>query len=272
MESLYAELASNGLLGPTPPAHLADYLGAPGLMGATLERAGIVPDASMAQVGAGTGWDGVGEGAICMEVGKGSVIGLRCIPHTSTRQNRNPTQNPSAPPPGKAKPPTPPNPPQPQNPPLSGNSTSHSTPPSDPNPPNPPPQKVRQAVAEYAALPLGSAALHERLPHVKTLLLFGAERTGKSLLSHVGLALRGGCGWEEGEEPAQPPGLLGVVGRAGSEGAVWGGARGGNPNPPERSPSVSVNRGPVANTQPPLSPTSSKPRPPRSPPTRRSPP
>ncbi|GBF95030.1 hypothetical protein Rsub_07531 [Raphidocelis subcapitata] len=99
MESLYAELVSNGILVKPQTAHVADYLGGPGLMGATLERAGIVPDASMAQ--------------------------------------------------------------------------------------------IRQAVAEYAALPLGSASVHERLPYVKTLLLFGAERTGKSLLSHAVASMTG---------------------------------------------------------------------------------
>jgi hypothetical protein len=51
MESLYAELVSNGILVPVPPVHIQDYLGAYSYMGATLEKAGIIPDPSMAQVG-----------------------------------------------------------------------------------------------------------------------------------------------------------------------------------------------------------------------------
>lgn len=50
MESLYAELVSAGVLVKAPAVHVQDYLGAYGYMGSTLERAGIVPDASMAQV------------------------------------------------------------------------------------------------------------------------------------------------------------------------------------------------------------------------------
>ncbi|KAI8469151.1 MAG: hypothetical protein J3K34DRAFT_514240 [Monoraphidium minutum] len=99
MESLYAELVSNGVLVRVPPAHMADYLGAHGFMGATLDKAGIVPDPSMAQ--------------------------------------------------------------------------------------------IRQAVSEYAILPLGSAALHERLPYTRAMLLFGAPRTGKTLLSHAVAAMTG---------------------------------------------------------------------------------
>lgn len=54
------------------------------------------------------------------------------------------------------------------------------------------PRQIRQAVAEYAILPLGCAALHQRLPHVPTLLLFGAERTGKTMLAQVGQGKGGG--------------------------------------------------------------------------------
>lgn len=51
MESLFAELVSNGILRRTPSSTIQDYLGASGLMGSTLEAAGLLPDASMAQVG-----------------------------------------------------------------------------------------------------------------------------------------------------------------------------------------------------------------------------
>lgn len=51
MESLFAELASNGVLTAPPKVELADYLGGYSYMGATLEKAGIIPDPSMAQVG-----------------------------------------------------------------------------------------------------------------------------------------------------------------------------------------------------------------------------
>ena len=42
-----------------------------------------------------------------------------------------------------------------------------------------------QAMTEYAILPLGSQYIHERAPYVKSVLLFGAEKTGKTLLTHV---------------------------------------------------------------------------------------
>lgn len=45
--------------------------------------------------------------------------------------------------------------------------------------------QVRQAVAEFAILPLGSQSVHERLPHIKSLLLYGAPKTGKTMLAHV---------------------------------------------------------------------------------------
>jgi SpoVK/Ycf46/Vps4 family AAA+-type ATPase len=44
-----------------------------------------------------------------------------------------------------------------------------------------------QALTEYSVLPLGSQYIHERAPYVKSLLLYGAEKTGKTLLTHVGL-------------------------------------------------------------------------------------
>ena len=46
--------------------------------------------------------------------------------------------------------------------------------------------QVRQALTEYAVLPLGSQFIHERAPYVKSILVFGGEKTGKTLLSHVG--------------------------------------------------------------------------------------
>lgn len=50
MESLFAELAANNVLGTLPRAELAEYLGGGGYMGATLEKAGLIPEPSMAQV------------------------------------------------------------------------------------------------------------------------------------------------------------------------------------------------------------------------------
>ena len=40
-------------------------------------------------------------------------------------------------------------------------------------------------MAEFGILPLGSQVVHERLPHVKSLLLYGAPKTGKTMLAHV---------------------------------------------------------------------------------------
>ena len=51
MESLFAELVSNGIIQPVPSMHINDYLGSFSYMGSTLEKAGIIPDPSMAQVG-----------------------------------------------------------------------------------------------------------------------------------------------------------------------------------------------------------------------------
>lgn len=50
MESLFAELAANKVLGTLPRAELAEYLGGGGYMGATLEKAGLIPEPSTAQV------------------------------------------------------------------------------------------------------------------------------------------------------------------------------------------------------------------------------
>jgi hypothetical protein len=52
--------------------------------------------------------------------------------------------------------------------------------------PDPSMAQLRASVTEYAILPLGSQYIHERVPHVKSMLLYGAEKTGKTLLSQVG--------------------------------------------------------------------------------------
>jgi ATP-dependent 26S proteasome regulatory subunit len=45
--------------------------------------------------------------------------------------------------------------------------------------------QIRQAVTEFAILPLGSQLAHERLPHIKSLLLYGAPSTGKTMVAQV---------------------------------------------------------------------------------------
>lgn len=45
--------------------------------------------------------------------------------------------------------------------------------------------QIRQALTEYCILPLGSQFLHERAPYTKTLLMYGAEKTGKTLMAQV---------------------------------------------------------------------------------------
>jgi hypothetical protein len=47
--------------------------------------------------------------------------------------------------------------------------------------------QIRQAVTEFAILPLGSQLAHERLPHIKSLLLYGAPSTGKTMVAQVGV-------------------------------------------------------------------------------------
>jgi hypothetical protein len=79
MESLYAELVSNGILVPVAPVHIQDYLGAYSYMGATLEKAGIIPDPSMAQVG--TCWlVGLVGGllAVSLDIDMGSCCACAC--------------------------------------------------------------------------------------------------------------------------------------------------------------------------------------------------
>jgi len=92
IESLFAELVSNGILQPCPHVHVRDYLGSSSFMQATLEKASVIPDPSMAQ--------------------------------------------------------------------------------------------IRTAVTEYGILPLGSQYIHERAPYIKSMLLYGGDKTGKTLLSH----------------------------------------------------------------------------------------
>ncbi len=99
IESLFAELVSNGILVPCPHVHVRDYLGSTSFMQATLEKANVIPDPSMSQ--------------------------------------------------------------------------------------------IRQALTEYAVLPLGSQYIHERAPYVKSVLLYGAEKTGKTLLTHAVANLSG---------------------------------------------------------------------------------
>jgi SpoVK/Ycf46/Vps4 family AAA+-type ATPase len=93
MENLYATLVSNNIIQPVPPNTMGDFIGGFNYLGATLEKAGILPDASLAQ--------------------------------------------------------------------------------------------VRQMVTEYGILPMASRALHERVPHAKTMLLFGTPSCGKTLLSYA---------------------------------------------------------------------------------------
>jgi IQ and AAA domain-containing protein len=50
MESLFAELVSNGILKATARVRVEDYIGSYSFMGATLEKANILPDPSMGQV------------------------------------------------------------------------------------------------------------------------------------------------------------------------------------------------------------------------------
>jgi SpoVK/Ycf46/Vps4 family AAA+-type ATPase len=52
--------------------------------------------------------------------------------------------------------------------------------------PDPSMAQIRQAITEYAVLPLGSQRVHEKLvPHIKALLLYGHHNTGKKLLAHA---------------------------------------------------------------------------------------
>lgn len=53
--------------------------------------------------------------------------------------------------------------------------------------PDPSMAQIRQALTEYSILPLGSQFIHERAPYVKSILLYGAEKTGKTLLSQVSI-------------------------------------------------------------------------------------
>ena len=88
-------------------------------------------------------------------------------------------------------------------------------------------------MSEYAILPLGSAQLHERLPYTRSLLLFGAERTGKTLLSHVRrravrrqLAGRGRLGLGSGRGAGSRGGCGGGTRVSPEHGLILGGLRG----------------------------------------------
>jgi hypothetical protein len=49
--------------------------------------------------------------------------------------------------------------------------------------PDPSMAQIRQLITGYAALPLGSQVVHEKLdPHIKAILLYGHHNTGKKLL------------------------------------------------------------------------------------------
>lgn len=52
--------------------------------------------------------------------------------------------------------------------------------------PDPSMAQIRQAVTEYAALPLGSQRVHEKLsPHIRTLLFYGHPLSGKKMLAQA---------------------------------------------------------------------------------------
>lgn len=95
LESLYAELVSNKIIQAIPKRRIDDYVGDFNYLGATLEKAGVVPEASAAQ--------------------------------------------------------------------------------------------VRQVLTEYGVLPLGAGeSVHQNIPtHTKSILLYGAPRTGKTTLAHA---------------------------------------------------------------------------------------
>lgn len=46
-------------------------------------------------------------------------------------------------------------------------------------------QQVRQSVAEYCVLPLGSQIVHDLAPHPQAVLLYGAAKSGKTMLTHA---------------------------------------------------------------------------------------
>ena len=73
IESLFAELVSNGILQQCPHVHVRDYLGSSSFMAATLEKANIIPDPSMAQVGGRAEGGGRGRGGL--RGGEGTLAG-----------------------------------------------------------------------------------------------------------------------------------------------------------------------------------------------------
>jgi SpoVK/Ycf46/Vps4 family AAA+-type ATPase len=44
---------------------------------------------------------------------------------------------------------------------------------------------VRRVITEYCILPLGSQAVHEKAPHIKSVLICGPRQTGKKMLVHA---------------------------------------------------------------------------------------
>ena len=44
---------------------------------------------------------------------------------------------------------------------------------------------IKRTVIEYCILPLGSEFVHKNSPLIKTVLLYGASGTGKTMLSHA---------------------------------------------------------------------------------------
>ena len=149
MESLFAELAAEDVLRPLPHVELADYLGAPSYMGSTLERAGMQPDVSMAQV-----WCLPCARACALARAPATAMQAPCPLQTAVSSINGPARA--------------------QLPLLARRATRPLL-----------PCQVRQIVTEYAILPLGSAAAHARLPHVRSLLLYGAHRTGKTMLAQA---------------------------------------------------------------------------------------
>ena len=51
--------------------------------------------------------------------------------------------------------------------------------------------QVRQQLTEYVVLPLGSKEVHTKAPLLKSVLLYGAAATGKTLLTHAAAAATG---------------------------------------------------------------------------------
>lgn len=50
LDSLYAELVSNGIIKPCPPRPLQDYLGTENFLGSVLQAQGVIADPSCGQM------------------------------------------------------------------------------------------------------------------------------------------------------------------------------------------------------------------------------